>query len=106
MDFLHKNDTGMWSVRFVTHGRVILPIIWCNFTLVVLEDLEEDEADPSRVVGLAENRYPHEKTAASNSNNRRSFLPKFIQFETMQKSRLVVKPPGATVTLKCWAKGL
>ena len=82
----------------MSYGRVILPITWCNFTLVVLEDFEEDdEADSSRVVG------PYDRTAASNDNRG---LPKFIKLDTMQRSRLVVKPPGATVTFKCRANGM
>ena len=79
--------------------------MWCNFTLTVLEDSEEDEADHSRGVGITQmNRYLQEKPPSLHINNRGS-LPKFFHLDKMEKARLIVKPPGATVTFKCRANG-
>jgi len=74
------------------NGRVTLPITWFNFALIVLEDFEEDdETYSSRAFGL------HDRTASSNGYRG---LPNYIKLGNMQKSSLVVKPLGVTVTLK------
>lgn len=59
MEFVHASDSGLWSVRFPTIRSLVGPrpvtsSVWCNFTLVVLEDSGEEDQESADLLAAQE----------------------------------------------------
>lgn len=114
---VHSDDEGVWAIRprslgrnqnISTDGSSSRPkfksATWCNFTLEVLEDLEElPSVDDG--IQMVEKQRQQEVVGRSNSQTR-SIHPEFRRLERRKKPQIIVKRTGESVALKCPVHGI
>jgi hypothetical protein len=112
---VHSDDKGVWSavrprsrnhdISIVGSGSKMKSGTWCNFTLEVLEDLEDgDLLSVGDGTQMMEDSRQKEIVDHS-SSQRKPINPEFRRFQRRKKPQFIVKRTGESVTLKCPVHG-